>query len=226
MVPYKIYKVEDFDRPFYIQDFKTCEHLIIAFSGYGQNFEWFGSMRKYERNYNFSKFWLRDLSKAYWHGKLPGIDYGVKALSEFINEKIKESQTKKVMALGLSMGGYAALLFGCLCNVDMVLSFSGQTYLSDRRRTKYKLYEKWNGLNINENDIDLKILFEEYNYNNKTIYKLFYGESNNADKNYAHRIMHHRGVELYPVCTSRHNSVRPAIKMGYVDKFIKDFLET
>ncbi len=40
---YKIYKVEDSDRPFYIQDFKNSDYLIIAFSGYGQNFEWFRS---------------------------------------------------------------------------------------------------------------------------------------------------------------------------------------
>jgi hypothetical protein len=223
---YKIYKAEDLDRPFYIQDFKNSDYLIIAFSGYAQNFEWFGTMRKYENDYKFSKFWLRDVAKAYWHGKLPGINFGVIPLSNFINEKIEESKSQKVMTMGLSMGGYAALLFGCLCNVDLVLSFSGQTYLPEYRRKKYKLYEKWEHIKINENHIDLRLLFNTYNKYNKTKYKLIYGEFYNPDKIYAERLKNERGVELIPVNSSRHNSVSAAMTQGLVEKYIKKFLSS
>lgn len=224
MRTYKIYEVEDSDRPFYIQDFNQSSHLIIAFSGYGQNFEWFGSIRKYESDYKFSKFWLRDLAKAYWHGKLPGIEYGVIPLSYFINEKIKKSNAKRVMTMGLSMGGYAAILFGCLCNVDLVLSFSGQTHLPEHRRKKYKLYERWKGIEVDENNVDLKILFDKYNYNNKTEYKLFYGKDYKSDVDYAKRLFGCRGVELIPVNSNKHNSVSAAKKQGLIDFYIKEFL--
>ena len=222
---YKIYEVEDFDRPFYIQDFVSSDYLVIAFSGYGQNFEWFGNMRKYDTYLKFSKFWLRDLAKAYWHGKLPGIECGVIPLSEFIKEKIKESKAKKVMTIGLSMGGYAAILFGCLCNVDLVLSFSGQTHLPSYRREKYKLYERWQGIEIDENNVDLKILFRNYNQNNKTQYKLFYGRTYKPDRKYAERLKNERGVELIPVSSNRHNSVSAAKSQGYIDKYFKEFFK-
>lgn len=223
---YKIYEVQDSDRPFYIQDFNQSSHLIIAFSGYAQDFEWFGNIRKYETEYKFSKFWLRDLAKAYWHGKLPGIECGVIPLSCFIKEKIKESNAKKVMMIGLSMGGYAAILFGCLCNVDLVLSFSGQTHLPENRRKKYKLYERWKNIEIDENNIDLKILFNNYNYNNKTEYKLFYGEGYKPDIGYAKRLSGCRGVELIPVNSNKHNSVSAAKNQGFVDLYIKEFLSS
>jgi len=221
----RIYKVEDLERPFYIQDFQNSSHLIMALSGYGQNFEWFGSLKRVTENYTFSKFWLRDTSKAYWHGELPGIDIGVINLAKFISGKIKESEAKKVMMMGLSMGGYGALLLGCLCNVDLVLSFSGQTYLPDHRRVKYKLYEKWKNIKVLEENIDLKILFDKHNKNNKTVYKLFYGDENVGDKKYAKHIEKHRGVELFPVNTNKHNTAGPIINSGLFDKLIKDFLE-
>jgi len=223
-VTHKVYKVEDLERPFYIQDFKNSTHLIIAMSGYGQNFEWFRSIKHYATKYEFSKFWLRDTSSAYWHGKLPGVDIGVLNLAKVIIEKIIESKAKKVMMVGLSMGGYGALLFGCLCNVDLVVSFSGQTYLPNHRRIKFKLYEKWKNIEINENEIDLKILFNEYNKCNKTVYKLFYGNTNVGDFKYANHMKGQRGVELFPVNTHRHNTAAPVIKSGIFDKIMRDFL--
>jgi len=145
---YKLHEVKDFSRPFYIEDFKKSNHLIIPMSGYAQNFEWFRTVRNYEEDYNFSKLWIRDLSNAYWHGPHPELGTGVHNLSKFIKEKIKESKAEKVMMVGLSMGGYGSILFGCLCDVDLVLSFSGQTYLPPYRRKKHKLYSKWKGLAI------------------------------------------------------------------------------
>jgi len=222
---YKLHEVKDFLKPFYIEDFKKSDHLIIPMSGYGQNFEWFRTIRNYEEDYNFSKLWIRDLSNAYWHGRYPELGTGVHILSKFIKEKIKESKAKKVMMLGLSMGGYGSILFGCLCDVDLVLSFSGQTYLPPERREKYKLYSKWEDLDVNEEDIDLKKIFGRYNKMNKTIYKLFYGERNKKDKKFARHLSTERGVELFPVNTHRHNSVGISFKSGLVGKIIEEFLK-
>jgi hypothetical protein len=221
----KIYKVEDYDRPFYIQDFKDFDHLIIAMSGYGQNYEWFGTMRKFEKNYNFSKLWIRDLLSSYWHGEFPGVGVGPFVLAEFIKDKIKESGAKKVMIMGLSMGGYASILFGCLCNLDFVLSFSGQTYLPKHRRDKYRLEEKWSGLGVNRKYTDLKNVFKDYNDKNKTKYKLFYGKGMKMDRKFAEHLSGQRGVELHPVNSKRHNSAGSAFKSGKVGKIIREFLE-
>jgi len=221
----KIHKIKDFEKPFYIQDFKKSKHLIIPMSGYGQNFEWFGTMRKYEKNNNFSKLWIRDLLSSYWNGEFPEIGVGPVVFSEFIKSKIKESRAKKVMMLGLSMGGYGSILFGCLCNVDLVLSFSGQTFLPKSRRDKYKLDEKWKGLKVNRKNTDLKNIFIKYNAGNKTNYKLFYGKDNKMDSKFAAHLINERGVELYPVNTNRHNSVGISFKSGLVDKYIEEFLK-
>jgi len=221
----KVYKVEDFQRPFYIQDFKDLDHLIIALSGYGQNYEWFGTMKKFETNYNFNKLWIRDLLSSYWHGEFPGVGIGPFVLAEFIKNKIEESKAKKVMMMGLSMGGYGSILFGCLCNVDLVLSFSGQTYLPKHRRNKYKLDEKWEGLGVDRKNTDLKNIFKIHNDKNKTTYKLFYGKENKMDRTFANHLSDQRGVELNPVNTNRHNSVGISFKSGKAGKMIEEFLK-
>lgn len=221
----KVYRVTDETQPFYIEDFKDCDHLIIPMSGYNQKFEWFGTMKKFRKDYNFSIFWLRDLSKAYWNGTFPGLEKdGIWGISDFITNKIKESKAKKVMTIGLSMGGYGAIAVGCLCNVDLVLSFSGQTYLPEKRREKYNLYPKWEGLVVKEKDINLKLLFDRCNKNKKTNYKLFYGNFNKSDTDYAENLNGQRGVDLYPVNTTKHNSVRPAMRSGLFRKFLIKFL--
>ncbi len=222
----KIYKVEDFDKPFYMQDFIGEEHLIIAMSGYGQDFEWFRTMKKYGVDLPFNKLWLRDLKASYWHGIFPGVGVGPFEFAEFIKEKIEESKSKKVLMMGLSMGGYGATLFGCLCNVDLVLSFSGQSHLPKFRRDKYNLDEKWNGLNVDRKYTDLKNIFKEYNSNNKTAYKLFFGKENKTDRSHVERLESERGVKLYPIDTNSHNSTGPALKSGLAGKIIRGFLKS
>jgi len=221
----KIYEVDDFEKPFYIQDFKNEDHLIIALSSYGQKYEWFGKIRDLESEYKFSKLWVRDLASAYWHGNYPVLGDGPFVLAEFLKDKIQESKTKKVMMMGLSMGGYGAIMFGCLCNVDLVLSFSGQTYLPADRRKKYNLDEKWEGLDINRKYTDLKNIFHEFNEHNKTLYQLFFGIDNITDSNFAFHLDGQRGVVLNPVKTHKHNTVRRAFKSGVAPEMIKEFLK-
>lgn len=219
-----IHQPKDLERPFYITDFRKSDYLFIAFGSYAaKEFEWFNTFSRYENKYCFSKMWISDLSNSYWHGKFQGIDNGVIGLSDFIKLKIKESGALYVICFGLSMGGYGATLLGSLCNVTMVLSFSGQTFINEVRRTKYNLYEKWKDLNVDENLVDLKILFKNINMNNRTIYKITYGINHLADSEQAKHLKNERGVELYPINTDKHNTAYWVIKSGMFDKFINEF---
>lgn len=221
----KIYKVEDYKRPFYIQDFNYEKHLFIAFSSYGQNYEWFKTIKKFENIKSFNKLWIRDLASAYWHGEYPGLGIGPFILRDFIKQKIKESKAEKVITLGFSMGGYGAIMFGCLCNVDLVMVFSSQTWIPEARRKRYNLYKKWEGLQINEEYTDLKNIFIKYNENNKTEYNLFYGKNAGSDRKFAYHLQEEKGVILNPVETGKHNSVKIAFSTGIPRKIITNFLQ-
>jgi hypothetical protein len=44
---------------------------------------------------------------------------------------------RRIVALGNSIGGYAALTFGCLCGFDKVLAFCPQTFISPELRFEH-----------------------------------------------------------------------------------------
>jgi len=68
---------------------------------------------------------------------------------------------------------------------------------------KYKLYEKYTGLNINKEEIDLKVILERYG-NNYSKYHVYFGKYNISDSKNAARIAHFPGVELFPLESDQH----------------------
>lgn len=95
--------------------------------------------------------------KSTWYlGDLVGIGNGVDEIKSFFSEQIKNY--KKVIFVGVSMGGYGAILYGSLCGVDCVFAYKPQTDLEyplkflpknrDYRRIScYKDYRKYKNLN-------------------------------------------------------------------------------
>lgn len=59
---------------------------------------------------------------------------GIEGISKNVDETVSHIKTridgyKKVICIGSSAGGYAAILFGSLLNVDIVITFNAQTLL-------------------------------------------------------------------------------------------------
>ena len=54
---------------------------------------------------------------------------------EFIKSKITAKKYNKIIGIGCSAGGYAAILFGHLLNFDKVIAFSPQTVLNEKKET-------------------------------------------------------------------------------------------
>lgn len=211
--------------PFTLEKFIDSKHLIIPLSSYNRNFEWLKTIKYLEKKYTFSKMWIQDPTNAYWQGKYDNVPgYGPHALAEFVNNKILESGATKILIIGVSMGGYGAILLGCLCNVDVVLAISPQTQILEYRKQKYHLKEKWQGLNINIEELDLKNVLTKYD-TRKTIYKIFYGDKNTYDSNYAKRMSDFSNVKLFPVDSRKHTIARFLIDNGTLQKHLKSFLE-
>lgn len=75
----------------------------------------------------FSAILVMDPANTWYHGESPGIGTGCRALASYLAERT--SGYRRVICLGSSMGGYAALLFGRLLGADRVLAFSPQVVL-------------------------------------------------------------------------------------------------
>jgi len=104
------------------------KYLIISFAGRGLRI---GCIPRYEfstylsSNYNeISDFvFYIDKKKSWYHKGLEGITNNITETKDYIDSKINNKKYDKVIFIGASAGGYAAILFGSLCNVNNVIAF-------------------------------------------------------------------------------------------------------
>lgn len=81
------------------------------------------------RSLRWAKLFVRDPSLRGWHnGELPGTGNDIAESATFIRKDVGLDRYERVVTLGSSMGGYAAL-FGALLGVEGVLAFNPQTLL-------------------------------------------------------------------------------------------------
>jgi hypothetical protein len=144
--------------------------LIISFAGqdrmYGgiQRFEFVNFLTKHFKDVD--KHFYVDKHVNSYHEGIDGITKNIDETVEYLKKEI--STYDKVILLGVSSGGYAAILFGSLLNVYAVLAFIPQTL----RREK----------NIDEKYRDISRFIK-----NTTMYYL-YGDSSNKNALCSHHI--------------------------------------
>lgn len=109
----------------------TNEVIIVTFSGRQQGlatltlFEFTSFLEKTFPLYD--KIYCRDEKVKWYNHGLTGLTANVNQTLKLLNDKI--AGYKRVIFVGASMGGYAALLFGSILKVDAVVAFRPQTYI-------------------------------------------------------------------------------------------------
>ena len=143
------------------------KNLIICFGGMALKF---GGILPFEfLNYlssiqiNCDLIFYIDKYQCWYHKGIQGITNNIEETILYLNNIIKDYE--KVIFMGVSAGGYAAILFGSICNnVNHVISFIPQTILVNpinlnysnlkkiiNKNTKYILYGDKSVKNINDN---------------------------------------------------------------------------
>jgi hypothetical protein len=82
------------------------------------------------------KLFLRDHSQAYYHRGVRGLADDIAGLEAGIGDVVEQAQAKRVVMMGGSGGGYAALLLGRLLGVDEVHAFAPTTFLTAELRSR------------------------------------------------------------------------------------------
>lgn len=87
-------------------------------------FEWYGTrIEKAEKH-----IFLRDIKKQWYLSGVNSRLSTVEKLTEFLKE---ETSGYRIIAVGSSAGGFAAVLFGQLLQAETIFSFNGQFHVSD-----------------------------------------------------------------------------------------------
>jgi hypothetical protein len=207
------------------------DSLIIALSSFfglkndPNKWEWERGTGLLEEEMSFKRMFVKDLDEGWWQTKFQGLDdHGPHAIAKYLTDRIKASGSKRTAMMGISLGAYGALLLGCLCKVDLVISISPQTLLTSARYKKNSLAEKYAPYNINKEETDLKVVLNRYN-NNFTKYKVYYGRYNGTDTKMAENIKDCNGVELFPLESSKHTVVDLMKSSGLIKELLTNFIQ-
>jgi pimeloyl-ACP methyl ester carboxylesterase len=130
-------RLEDADAPVALELDSPSRCALVAFGGIVgalgmPPFEFF----KVTDGLECKKIFLRDLHQAWYHGGLPGICNDIGGIAEFLRARLAGAGVERLVLVGNSMGGYAALLLGVMLKADVVLAFSPQTYIDERTRRR------------------------------------------------------------------------------------------
>ena len=120
---------------------KENNSLIVSFGGYDGNingiipFEFLKFLDTHFKNED--KLFYKDSYFSSYHKGIKGISKNITETYEYLKTKINKYH--RVLFLGVSGGGYAAILFGSLLNITNVLAFIPQTILyKPDKEQKYK----------------------------------------------------------------------------------------
>jgi hypothetical protein len=162
----------------------NSETLIISFAGHDRIF---GGIPRFEF-VNFMETHFKNISRHFYIDKhVNSYHQGIHEITNNIDEtlhylKNEISNYKNVICLGVSSGGYAAILFGSLLNINYVLAFIPQTIRHNK--------------NIDETYRDIS------GFINSTTKYYIYGDLSVTSVNNCHhisqctRIAHHPNVTL------------------------------
>jgi hypothetical protein len=105
--------------------------LVVAFSGYAQAYDGippFEFVNYLTQHFpEPDKLFYKDTYCSSYHKGIQGISKNIQQTKDYLQQKIKDYS--KVIFTGNSGGGYGAILFGSLLNVDSVLAFMPPTIL-------------------------------------------------------------------------------------------------
>lgn len=72
---------------------------------------------------------LRPAGKAWYHDGVPGLGTSIEETAASLRQIVAALQPSQVITIGAAMGGYAAVAFGCLLQVDRIVALSAELQL-------------------------------------------------------------------------------------------------
>ena len=169
---------------------------------------------------------LRDSDRAFYHHGVEGYSHDIETTRAFLDREISRAGARRVVMLGTSMGGYAALLYGLLCRVDMVHAFAPITALAPEMcgydapgRTAWRDVFP----TLDRQYFDLAALHREAT--TVPYCHLYAGSGNVFDVQEAERLRDCRNVRLNYLPTDEHNIARYMQRRGELASILKDVSE-
>lgn len=200
-------------------------HAFIAFGGISIRlgmpvFEFFRTLT----SLGIDVLFIRDPNQGWYQRPIPGLGNRASEIAENIMALTGTLfPNREIITVGNSMGGYAALMFGCLCGFAKVLAFCPQTFISPELRSKHgdlRWQEQLTSIEIQEIG-DVKQLLNDSEGLETHIYV---GKDQPLDLLHAERLTGVKNVNVYLVDNCGHNVAQYLRDSGQLNEIIARLL--
>ena len=200
---------------------KKAVRTLIAFGGMALGLsmppkEFLRSLMDKDLNIIF----VKDFLQCWYQKGLLGKTHDIESTVEYLNGILPET-TGKLITLGASAGGYAAIRFGVALNADRILAFSPQT-LIDKETVRVFAKSCLRDMAFDRIDLDLKKVLDHYN--SKAAIEVHYGLKNRRDRIAVNHIREHVKVIAYE--TDTHLLASSMKEKGLLQQIIESICET
>lgn len=203
--------------------------VLIAFGGFAgamglPPFEFF----QLTHNYPTGKIYIRDLTQTWYQKGIPGVAPNMEELARFLKKTLGGKKPSKLVLVGNSMGGYAAIVMGVLLNADVVHAFSPQTFIDSENRARYRdrrWAEQIENIYALQDccHLDLRTFLSSRRKFNGTL-NLYYSKEEEMDAIHAERLRGLYNVRLHCFTEGGHSLIKHLRDNGSLAKIIVESL--
>lgn len=174
-----------------------------------------------------NKIYLRDGQQLWYHRGLPNVGDNIDGIATFLRQYTAHQSTQRLVVIGNSAGGYAALLFGHLLQADEVHAFAPKTFIDPVKRiihrdTPRHATPTWRQLFFygQRKYFDLKPVLRQAR-SNKRNFHLYYSSAHPIDCLHATRMKSLPGIHLHAYHYGHHNLIRNLKHNGELGQIIE-----
>ena len=124
------------DATYVIDEIIEGAPLVITFGFYNPDnlphFDFYERMKRIQQlsGVKMNLLMVRDLSRLWYQKGIGGMGDNIVEVTGCLMDMIRQIKPSKVITIGQSMGGYGALTFGALLEVDKIISFGPLSFFS------------------------------------------------------------------------------------------------
>ena len=124
------------DQYIRVERHKNSQDVLLVFSHTNYPKGKF-AMTNILKNIGVTTIYVNCQKNSWYQQGLEGVSSNIDETVEVLHKIINELRPEKVYCTGMSMGGYAALLFGLLLNVDAILAFTAEILIGEEYARSY-----------------------------------------------------------------------------------------
>ena len=171
--------------------------------------------------HKFNVIYVFDWANVYYFGGIRGLGQNLRETIASLRRKCAELGTRRLICLGQSSGGYAAVLYGARLKADGVLVFSPVvlSVMEDRTLARISAVK---GKRLERRDVDLKRILSDSRVRPFT--RIVFGADNKSDVASARHLSGLRNVVEHPLSgVASHGSVEVTTISGEFSKILAGF---